>query len=216
ALAAARKALADEYLGARIAAVSLLGERGDRSVDAELIALAQGDDRFVALRAATLVRKRGGDRIVAPLEQALADPAWSVRAAAVNAATGIAPREVALELITRRLVDDRVEVRLAAARALMTYQLGDRVRDVLVAALADGRDEPRVEAAAHLARMDDPLGLEHLSKLAGAASPHTRAAAARAHLDAGRPSPGLVAALADESLEVRIEAAEIILMLARD
>lgn len=212
----ARKALADEYLGARLAAVSLLAERGGAAIDSELIALAQGDDAFVALRAAALVHKRGGAPIVGPLERALGDAAWNVRAAAINAAAAIAPREVALDLITRRLVDDRVEVRLAAARALVQYRLGDRVRDVLVAALGDGRDDPRVDAAAQLARMDDPLGLEHLSKLAGAASPATRAAAVRAHLDAGRPSPGLVAALADEDLDVRVDAAETILLLARD
>jgi HEAT repeat protein len=212
----AREALGDDYLGARIAAVTLLGERGGPDADATLLALTQGDDLFVALRAAALVHKRSKQPVLGPLERALGDPAWNVRAAAVNAAAGIAPRDVALELVTRRLLDDRVEVRLAAARALMRYHLGDRVVDVLVDALADGRDDPRIEAAAQLSRMEDPRGLEHLSKLAGASSAATRAAAVRAHLDAGRPSPGLAAALADESLEVRIDAAETILVLAKE
>jgi HEAT repeat protein len=125
------------------------------------------------------------------------------------------PRELALTLLGSMLDDRAIEVRLAAARTLLALGVRDRALEELGKALADERDDPRLQAAIDLIRFDDPRGLEALAELTRGPSPSTRAAAIRAHSYARRPTPALVAALADESPPLRIEAAETLLRILR-
>lgn len=216
AYAAGSSAARDDYLGARLAAVEALYRAdGLRDANAQLAALARGEDLFVALRAAALLLDRTGERIDAPVRAALAAEAWQLRAAAVRAAGAVTTRERALDWIGQRLADTRVEVRLAAARALLRWKLESRATPIFAAALTDASDHARIDAAGELAALRDERGLPALSALCGAASPDTRAAAVRAHARAGRPSDGMVGALADDNLAVRIAAAETLLALTR-
>jgi HEAT repeat protein len=213
AVGAAVAALEDPYLGARLAAVQLIAEHGDDDARARLVDLAGGDDLFVALRAASNLARAGHDRIATPVDRAITDDSWSVRAAAVNAALDLVDRPRVLELVGRRLADPRIEVRLAAARAMIQLGVDARARPIFVEALDAPTDPARLQGARGLVRLRDPRGREALSRLCKAPSPATRSGAVLAHAQARRPTPGLVDALADESVEVRIDAAETILLL---
>lgn len=211
----AERALTDTYLGARLAAVELLARRGGDAGRPRLQALARGDDRFVALRAASaLAHREGGERIDAPLA-ALDDQSPSLRATATAAVADLVAKDRALELLGRRLVDSDPMVQLAAARALLHLGVDDQARPVLEKLLAADTDTVRVQAAVLLLPIDEKKALETLSALCAAADPTTREAAVHAHTAGRRPSKGLVAALADESAEVRIAAADTLLVLAR-
>ncbi len=220
----ALQALTDPYLGARLAAVAVLA-----AVDAqpELAALASGQDIFVALRAAVaLDSQRAKDAYVPLLERALTAPSWPMRAAALNAADGIARRSAALRLVSTRLHDSSAEVRLATARALASLGMASRARQALRAELEHRDPVLRARAAAELVRLQqqaredeasssdawsDAKPREVLSRLAQAPAIDARRAAIAGHRRAAVITPGLIAALADSAAELRIEAAEVVL-----
>ena len=74
-----------------------------------------------------------------------------------------------------------------------------------------------LDAAVDLAMQDDARGLQALDDLVRdpARGSAARAAAAAAHRAARRITPGLVAALADDSGVVRVEAATALALLTR-
>ena len=208
----ARQAAADPFLGARQAAVDLLARTDEPAAAALLAELAASSDLPVAL-AAEAARLRAGappDQRTAVFERALADRAWTARAAALNAAYA-APRPLALALAGRALVDRRAEVRLAAARLLLHMGQTERASQELVAALASPDAMIRLDAAVDLYRLGDQRGLAVLERLARSRSIEVRTAAVQAHASLPRVTPGLVAALADPTPELRLAAAERLL-----
>lgn len=212
---AAERALDDSYLGARLAAVALLAKRGGDAGRARLATLVGGTDRFVALRAAVALVRAGSTVDVEGPLAALDDPSPSLRAAATAAVAELVSKKRALELLGRRLVDSDPTVALAAARALLSLGVEDQARPMLYKLLTAHVDAVRVQAAKLLLPIDEKEALTTLSALCGAADPGTREAAVRAHTAGHRPSTGLVAALADEDAQVRIAAADTLLLLAR-
>lgn len=215
---AAVAALRDPYLGARLAAVAALARRAGAEATARLRPLVSGGDPLVALRAAAALARRDRDpgAVVAAATAALAQPAWPIRAAALNAlpADGGNPAVAAARRAASR--DPEVRVRLAAARALVRLGARDDARATLAAVLAGDDDDARIEAAIDLARLGDSRGGPALAALAEAASPLTRRRAVRALRYLGEPSDALAGALADEDAEVRVTAAETALELLAD
>ena len=131
----------------------------------------------------------------------------------MDAIAEVASKKQALTIVRAGLTDEHVSVRLAAARALLRFKETEAARAALVAALVADSDAAKVQAAIDLVRIGDERGRAILDELARAASPDTRKQAVRALLQGGDASDGLVRALADESPEVRIIAAEVALTL---
>src|SRR5262249_59577496 len=105
---AVRAALADPFLGARLAAVDALGKEGAR----ELL----GADPYVALRAAALLGDPAAGGAV--LRAALAAPDAALRESALDEAAAIDPGPRAAELVVSLADDPEPRVRPAARRAL--------------------------------------------------------------------------------------------------
>ncbi len=211
---AAHHALTDDYLGARLAAVALLDRRGGKGADDDLLVLSRSDDLFVALRAAVALSKRGHPSLpVEVARRALASDQWTVRAAGLNALAQAGAKTEALPVVRPATSDASVHVRLAAARALLRFGAKDAAVALFVASLNADDDSARVQAAVDLAVLKDPRGVAAIEQLATAPSPHTRLAAVRAHIQLGRPTAGLVGAIADENADVRMAAADVILSL---
>jgi HEAT repeat protein len=214
ALELARASLRDDYLGARLAALQLLADRGGDPASDDLKVVAAGDDLFMALRATVLLAKRGFDgNTLAVARRALAAESWSVRAAAMNAIAQVAGKDDGLPVVRATIDDEAVHVRLSAARALIRFGAPDEALPVLAAALADDSDSARVQAAIDLIRLEDARGTTALDSLVRSPSPDTREQAVRAMIQLREPTDGLVAALADENAEVRIAAADVILTI---
>lgn len=208
--AAGDAALADDYLGSRLAAVAILSRSGQPGL-ARLRQLAESNDAYVALRAVVALRKAGVDVHTDAVERALGHRLWSVRAAGLNAVAEVAPRAVALDLIGRALVDEREEVRLAAARVLARLGEHGRAAQTFYSALESPRDPPRLQAAIALYRMGDDGGLKALATLLESPQPATRAAAAALYAQTEHITLPLVGALADPDPGVRLAAAETLL-----
>jgi HEAT repeat protein len=225
----ARAALADPYLGARLAAVDalarLLGDRAAAAL-APLVARAlaprgAADDRppgagdepppgaadlIVALHAAA----RLGD-VAAVVRAAAAASDWTVRAAAANAVHDLR----AAAPLDPLAADAEPAVALAAARALARLGRQEEARAAFAARLELADPALRGDAAAGLARLGDARGAAALEALAGDADPAVRRAAL-ADFPPGPPVPlAVVAALADEDREVRVAAAVAILERVR-
>ncbi len=209
-----RAALRDDFLGARLAGLHLIDRRGGDAANDELTVVAAGEDLFLALRATVALNRRGlGGRTVPIAKRAAQSDSWPVRAAAMNAIAEVASKQHALPIIRAALEDEHVNVRLVAARALLRFKETEAARAAPVAALESSSDAAKVQAAIDLVRMKDERGRAALDELARAASPDTRKQAVRALLHAGEVTDGLVRALADESPEVRIIAADVALTL---
>jgi hypothetical protein len=175
---------------------------------AQLVELA----RTALADRALAVRLAGVELLVAAHATGSSD--WAVRAGAANLATRALGKDAALGLARKLAGDPELPVRLAAARVLA--HAGDRpaAAAIFAAALATDR---RIDAAVDLAMQDDPRGAQALDDAVrdpehGVAN---RAAAAAAHRAAHRITPGLVAALADGSGAVRVEAAGALALLTR-
>jgi HEAT repeat protein len=199
----ARRALDDDHLGVRIAAVALLDASGDRQT---LAGLLTGDDVAVATHAARALAGAMRVDATAVLDRALGDRDWTVRAGALNSAHAIAGAGGARTRAEAALADDRVDVRLAAARLL-----GDDRRAIAVFVEALDAADVAVGAAVDLARLGDARGLAALDRLGASEAPGVRRAVAAGYRQARRASVGAVVALADADPVVRIVAAESIL-----
>ena len=161
----------------------------------------------MALRAAVQLSRAGREQAALDAVRAAADdrnPA--VRAAAMNAAGELGRDGNALA--TAHLRDADVDVRLAAARAVIATGPRDAALPALVSALSTPR---RLDAADELARLGDARGLAALQASARAADPIERriALALLAPLPAARDA--LVAALGDADADIRLDAAGALL-----
>jgi HEAT repeat protein len=207
----ARRALADKALAVRLAGIELLvaAKRTD-----ELAAIAQGEaDPMVAAEAALVIRR--DDLAAAALAKAAASDRWTIRAGAANTAVRALGKRDTIAFARKLMTDPEVGVRLAAARALVSA--GDKAGAVAIFEQALTTDAA-LSAATDLARMNHARGVSVLSEATRdpKATPDQRAAAAAAHATARRITPGLVAALADPNGVVRVEAAAVLVMLAKE
>ncbi len=207
-----QRALRDPALGVRLAGITLIvaARRPDL-----LAALAEDADPVVATEAAIARGAPAGDAAARAIERAAAAPSWTTRAAAANLATRALGTPAALGLARKLAADPAIAVRLAAARVLAHG--GDRPAAIAIFVAALGDPEHRLAAAIDLAEQEDPRGVQALDQMVRdpAHGPAARAAAAAGHRAARRVTPGLVAALADGSPVVRVEAAGALAVLSR-
>jgi HEAT repeat protein len=201
------QALDDSSLGVRLAALGALVRLGRDSIGNQLIALNSGHDRYVALRAAVQLSHNSGAQAALPaVREAADDPDPAVRVAAMNAAGELG--RAGYTLAADHVRDADVDVRLAAARAIIATGRHDSALPALVGALETPR---RLDAADELARLGDSRGLLVLQTSAHAADPRERRAALAllAPLPLGYDS--IVAALGDSDADVRLDAAGALL-----
>jgi HEAT repeat protein len=207
-VAAGKQALADKALAVRLAGIELLvvAHRED-----DVVAFVDDPDPMLALHASIAVHAKHPDAAGKALERAITAEDWATRAGAANLAVR-AIGKVGANVIAHRLVADKeLAVRLAAARVLAHGGDKQAAADVFASALDD------LEAVTDLADLKDPRGVTALEQLVRdpRRTPDQRAAAAAAHRGAHRITPGLVAALADPSGLVRVQAAATLAALAK-
>ena len=205
----AKRALADKALAVRLAGIELL--LAAKQTD-DLIKLADDPDPILAAEAAFAARRQ--DLAVKALDRAVGAEGWSIRAGAANMATRAAGKSSGMQLANKLLADPDPRVRLAAARVLAHG--GDRAAAIAIFTAALTGDSA-LGAATDLAELGDARGLKTLDAMVrdGKSTPDQRAAAAMAHRSARKVTPGLVAALADSNGVVRVEAATVLVMLAK-
>jgi HEAT repeat protein len=207
-----QRALRDPALGVRLAGITLIvaARRPDL-----LVALADDPDPIVAAEAAIAQGAAAGAGAARAIERAAAGPSWTTRAAAANLATRALGTPAALALARKLASDPAIAVRLAAARVLAHG--GDRAAAIAIFVAVLGDPEHRLAAAIDLAEQNDARGVQTLDQSVRdpAHGPAARAAAAAGHRSARRVTPGLVAALADDSPVVRVEAAGALALLSR-
>lgn len=209
----ARRALDDPALPVRLAGIELYAAAHTPEARAQLAQLATDPEPIVAVEAALAAGR--SDLAIPALDRAAASPAWSTRAGAANLAIRALGKPGARALAQKLAGDPVVGVRIAAARALGHAGDPQAATAIFIAALAD--PEYALQAATELALQDDARGPDALETLVRdpARGPAGRAAAAAAHRSARRITPGLVAALADESGSVRVEAAAALAVLVK-
>jgi HEAT repeat protein len=216
----ARVALADPALAVRLAGIELLAAAHAR---AELAALADDGDPVVATEAA--IAAGGGLPAARALDRAASAAAWATRAGAANLAVRAVGKDAAVVVARKLAGDAELSVRLAAARVLAhagdrnsrDRNSRDRTAAAAIFAAALASLDHQLDAAIDLAALDDARGITALDHAIGdpeRAAP-ARAAAAAAHGAAHRITPGLVAALADDSGAVRVEAAAVLALMTR-
>ncbi len=206
----AKPLLADKALAVRSAGVDLLA--ASHLADDQLVALADDPDPLLALHAAMAVRLRP-DLAAKVVARGITAPEWMTRAGIANqlvAAVGKAKRRARSPTSCWAMPTStcgsppRVDAFAHAGEADAAAQV--------FAGVADD-----AQAAADLAELGDPRGVERLTALVvdQKRSAEQRAAAAEAHRFAHRVSPGLVAALADPNAVVRVAAAATLGALAK-
>ena len=213
--ALAEPALADAALAVRLAGVTMLAASGAAGV-ATLTRLVDDPDPMVAAEAA--IALGGGARAQPAITRAETATDWTTRAGAANLAMRALGKPAALALAHRLAGDPAPQVRLAAARVLAHAGEAPAAAEIFAAVLHDPSTPAlAIDAAQDLADQRDPRGARALDALItnDTIAPDQRAQAAAAHTAAHVITPGLVAALADPDLVVRVEAADAIAVLAR-
>ncbi|MGZ3429072.1 MAG: HEAT repeat domain-containing protein [Polyangia bacterium] len=201
------QALDDPSLGVRLSALGALVRLGRETAGRQLLALGAGSDRYLALRAAVQLSRNGrAQAALAAVRAAADDRDVAVRAAAMNAAGELGSD--GYTLAATHLRDADVDVRLAAARAVIATGRHDAALPALVSALATPR---RLDAADELARLGDARGVVELQASARSKDAAERRVALTmlAPLPAGHDA--LVAALGDTDAEIRLDAAGALL-----
>lgn len=207
----ARTAGNDASFSVRVAAIELL--RG-ADLREELGRLRNDKDIRLALLAASALRGEPQNEDL--LRKATSHQLAAVRADAATHAEALVGRAQSLAWVAPMLKDPDPKVRLAAARA--SDYAGDNAgaTATFLAALEASNPELRISAAGSLARMGHSKGSELLTRaLVADLDPRTRSAAVFQHTVAQMITPGLVAALADPSGEIRVFAAAELLALVR-
>lgn len=204
-------ALKDKALAVRLAAIDLIeaAKRPDR-----LQQIAETDpDPMVAVEAAIALKNQPLAKQA--LDKALASEGWTIRAGAANVAQRALGKAAAVTLARALLADKELGVRIAAARVLA--HAGDKATAATVFAEALATPELELQAASDLAEQGDPRGVAALDAAVRdpKRSADQRSAAALAHHGARVVTPGLVAALADSSGVVRVDAAATLVALAK-
>lgn len=206
-----KQALADRALAVRLAGIELL-EAAKRSD--VLAQLAQTEpDPMVATEAAIAANRP--DLAGKAIDRALTDERWTIRAGAANLVVRALGMDRGVAVARRLLADKELGVRLAAARVLAHG--GDKPGAAVVFAEGLTSEDFMLQAASDLAAQNDARGIAALDAAVRdpKRSVDARAAAAAAHRGARQVTPGLVAALADASGVVRVEAAATLVMLAK-
>ncbi|HEY3354591.1 MAG TPA: HEAT repeat domain-containing protein [Polyangia bacterium] len=153
AVAALRRALADDNGAVRYAAALSLGELEDRGAFEALRDQLEDGDPMARQAAAIALGRIGEPRAFEPLAQALAQGPPEVRYQAVASLAEIDSGR-AYDLLVGALADDDADVRGSAAAALGDH--GDpRARDALADLLTETHATCRFEAAFALARFGD-------------------------------------------------------------
>lgn len=198
-----RTALGDASLSVRLAGV-------DIAPPDQLVALANDADPIVAVTAAS--RAKRADLARPAIDRAMASQDWQVRAGIANLLVMAIGKDQANAVAKKLSADPDAHVRLAAARVLARSGSPRDASEVLAAMLPD------LHAATDLAELGDARGVTALDRQVRDAkvSADQRAMVAAAHRSARSITPGLVAALADQSGLVRVEAASAIAGLARE
>ena len=206
-------ALRDRALAVRLAGIELLVAAHLVETERELTALADDPDPIVAAEAALAVG--GGERAARAIDRAASSDEWTIRAGAANLAVRALGAPAAVVLAKKLAADPELAVRLAAARVLAHG--GDKPAAAAIFVTALESPDLALQAAIDLADQDDARGIRALDATVRdpAQSPSARSAAAAAHRTARRVTPGLVAALADASGVVRVEAAAALAVLTR-
>ncbi len=207
ALADVTQALDDPSLAVRLAALGALVHLGHDAIGTQLLALGSGSDRYVALRAAVQLGRSGRPQAaLAAVRAAAAAREAAVRVAAMNAAGELGSDGYPVALAHLR--DPDLDVRLAAARAAIATGHHEIALSTLAGALSTAR---RLDAADELARLGDARGLAVLQ--AAARSPDAGQRRAALAMLAPLPDSGdlLTAALADQDVEIRLDAAGALL-----
>jgi len=207
----ASHALDDDYVGVKLAAIEYLEEHGGDLGSGDLVKAAESDDLLVAIRASVALFKMGRGDGESVLRRALDAKPWPARASAVNALERAVPRPLALRLAGAALTDNRIEVRLAAARALLAMGSERLARQELTRALSNPSARARLDAAIDLVRLGDEPARTVLEALAESRDLDIRTAALPMQRFLPHPSRGLVRGLADDSAALRLSAAELIL-----
>jgi HEAT repeat protein len=209
--AAAKVAIADRQVMVRLAGIRVLVMLGDQD---KLVALAADPDRVVALAAAIEIKATHPDLVQTAVQRALLADDPAIRAGAVNQLVQALGKEAAVTAAKPLLADPEMAVRLAAARVLV--HAGDKTDAMPV--LEAGLAAHDLEATADLGALGDARALHALAELASdpKRTPDQRAAAVTAHGTAHHVTPALVAALADPSGIVRVEAAATLGTLAKN
>jgi HEAT repeat protein len=199
--------------------------------------------RMAAVALAAALEDRGTQAALAPIfDRALAaNAAWPDKVAALNQATSLLGAAAAQQRARVAAADPEPAVRLAAARALAHSGARPEAIALLAAAIEPGEaatpssvpggtatasdggaPSPKgasaraVEAAVDLIHLGDLRGEAALSRvLRNSGSAELRQRAAAAHRLARKITPALLAALADPSGAVRVEAAAALAALAR-
>ena len=213
----ARRALHDHTLGVRLSGIELLVAARGPELHTELAQLASDPDPLVAAEAA--IANGGGAPAAQAIERAATAVGWTTRAGAANLATRALGKPAALAIARRLAADPVLAVQLAAARVLAhtSAAASDPAAAIAIFAAALRSPDERLQAAIDLAALDDARGAQALEAAVRDPEhgPAARAAAAAAHRTARRITPGLVAALADDSGVVRVEAATAIAVLTK-
>jgi len=209
----ARRALHDRALAVRLAGIELMVAAHGPELRAELTRLAGDPDPLVAAEAA--IANGGGEPAAQAIDRAATAVEWTTRAGAANLATRALGKPAALAIARRLAADPVLAVQLAAARVLA--HAGDPAAATAIFAVGLASQDLRIEAAIDLAALGDARGAQTLDAAVRDSEhgPAARATAAAAHRTARRITPGLVAALADESGVVRVAAATALAILAR-
>lgn len=176
-LTTALSGLDDPDPGVRIAAIRLVGEIGDRSVNDNVRSLTSDPDPGIRVAAARALGRLGGKTAEPDFVRLLGDPEPRVREAAVHAAAGAGLRPL-VPAISERLGDSDEGVRLAAARALGV--LADRAAvPALLDAFRDASPDLKHSITLAVSRLDMPSLTELIARLVESGDRGSRLAVAR-------------------------------------
>jgi HEAT repeat protein len=210
----ARQQVAIEGLATRLGGIDLAKAA---AADDVLRPLAADQDPTVALAAAVSLTAKDQALVLAAFERARKAEHFSARAGAVNVASRAIGDVAAVPFYKEMLKDPNPSVRLSAARALMMSNdvEGKAAALALFVATVDKSDDTddRISAASDLAMAGDKHGTSALSEwaIATTLTADERTAVVTAHRMGRVITPGLVAALADASGQVRVAAANVLL-----
>ncbi len=201
----------DSYVGARLAAIAILDKRGGNDIVPPLEKLRSSEDISIALRAAIALQRRQKRDNMPLLQRAVQSDNAATRAAAIHSASALLDNAQAVSFGDRALLDSDGHVRLAAARMLLHLGAEEQALTEMRKALYSDALLLRLQAAGDLAKRGEAEALALLSTLATRGSPDEREAAIYAHRDATVVTDGLISALGDNSIAVRLAAADVIL-----
>lgn len=167
-----KRALGDHHLGVRLAALLALSLIDPVGSKPQLRRVAGGEELLTALRAGVALAKLGEDQpVLDSIAKGLVDRRAALRAAGCNAASSVKSR-VAARLVKRALRDPQPEVRMAAARAMISHGKKDSaVRTALAlqretcGAVTPDQQRLCLQAAELLAGAGHPTGMRLLGQL---------------------------------------------------